>query len=144
MLGWTLLTAIRMPAHARRWQHRQDELRELAAMQDRLATWDDMANRLEESLPSPTTDLRSLIRDQFPGLRIDVQPESTENAWQGWQVERVQVRMDSVPTDSIGALLTLLESRRPPWRLTRIQLDASETEFDQARIRMSLERLRLE
>lgn len=144
VIGWTLHTAMRVPAQSRLWQQRQHEVRELALMGDTQRSWEHMVAALDSLMEGPFTDIRALLRDQFPGLRVDSQLEHAGPAWPGWQLERYQVRMDSVPMDALDPILTLLESQRPPWRLTRIQLEALDREFDQVRLIFAIEGIRPE
>lgn len=83
-----------------------------------------------------------MLRNAFPGLRIEVNLKQSEVAWQGWNVDTYQILIGSVPREIIGALLTLLENNRPPWRMIRIHIEALEGENDQVRLTLGIEGVR--
>lgn len=143
-LGWTAHSALRLPAQSRLWKQRQGDIRELASLRSTLTEWENMVAAFSDRIDDSTEDIRALIQNQFPGLSTTIHLEHSGPAWPGWQVEQYQVRIDSIPSDAIGALLTMLDAQRPPWRLTHVQIEASEHEYDQARLRLGLEGIKPE
>lgn len=141
-LGWTARTAIRAPAEARIYQQRLDEIRELTEMEITRRAWQEMVAALEGVTDAPGPDIRFLLRDPFPGLRFEISLEQSQPAWPGWVVDKYQIRMPSVPREGIGSVLTLLEAHRPPWQITAIQVEASERDYDQIRLTLSIEGVR--
>lgn len=141
-IGWTVRTGIRLPALARAGQQRQAEIQELAQMQATYDTWQAMIATLEPLEEVLGADIRSTLRNDFPGLRVDVRLQQSEPIWPGWTVENYRVQISSVQRDILGSVLTTLEKNRPPWRLTAIQIDAVEQEFDQVRLTLDLESVR--
>lgn len=138
-IGWTLHTGLRVTQREEIWKARQQEVRDLQDMREQTMNWESTIHQLDQYVSASATGIQEILRNNFPGLRADVSLLSVEPAAHDWEVEQHRIRIDSVPSDAIGPLLAVIESQRPPWRMTSIQIEASEREHDQMRLVLGIE-----
>lgn len=134
-LAWSLQTV-------RQYPHVRDQLAQQMTQHERL-----QAMRTEKAAqsariaqltapPAALTNPEQILRDQFPQLNRQVRWIQAPTAGPTWQPARIELILDDAPATAIGNLLYILETQRPPWRLTEgeIRAGGSTTETVHARL----------
>lgn len=123
-------------------ERKQDTLTQLEAMLEQQSAWQSALRPFEQLDTDRPPELARLLREQYPGLRADVQRVDQVTTWPGWQAERYRLSIDSLPGDTVGTVLYMLETQRPPWTLIEGQVRASSQQADQVRLTLIVEGVR--
>lgn len=125
-------------------ERKQDTLNRLEAMLEQQSSWQAILQPFNQLDADRPPELARLLREHYPGLRADVQRVDEVAAWPGWQAERYRLRIESLPADTVGTVLHMLETQRPPWTLIEGQVRASAQQADQVRLSLIVEGVRRE
>ncbi len=123
-------------------ERKLDTLSRLEIMREQQVAWQSALRPFEQLEADRPPELARLLREHYPGLRAEVQRLEQVAAWPGWQVEQYRLRIESLPAETVGTVLHMLESQRPPWKLLEGQVRASAQQTDQVRLNLVVEGLR--
>jgi hypothetical protein len=138
---WTLVTLVQWPSKQAQWERKSTDLQTLADMEDRLKPLQSAQAAFHALDASSSSTFSGWMRDTFPHIRAEVRPRDRLELTEAWQLERVEVVVDDIDVEELGALMALAEMQRPPWRLVEAHLRASDRMERAVKANMIVERI---
>ena len=140
--AWLTVATVRTtPDRLRQLERKTSDLRTLQGFQHALS--DDHGavkayNQLSEHRPP---DLGGLLDDAFPDHTPRVEEDHRRDIAGGWYARRVDITLEQVALEKLGAFLQRAESVRPPWKVRNCDITATPGQVGYGRVHLVLEGL---
>jgi hypothetical protein len=130
LVAGAVLFVITLRSIPERQRHLKQKVETLARLQELSGGLvdDQAAAAVFAALPEHRPiSLAALAEREIPGVRPAVRQRDVQPLADGWRARHMDVSFEQVPLADLSRFVMSAERQRPPWRLTRCTLNASET-----------------
>ncbi|MDZ4198902.1 MAG: hypothetical protein U1E27_06410 [Kiritimatiellia bacterium] len=139
-LLWSIHSARTGFEALRRIRRNQAEWKEIKGLEMRLKRTDPFRDEILRKVRDPLADPILLYSKMWPELTPpSVREEAPEERIDGLRVRRIEFEFREAPLSAFGGWITSCENLSPPWRASKIRIDARASAPGSARIALTLE-----